>query len=97
VLLAGAPAELRKPMSYAAFQRRCRELEIGEPLPRFHDTRHAYATHALAAGLSAHAVAQLLGHSDAGLVWRRYGHALPDELARAADTLAAFRSSAVGL
>lgn len=94
VLLDGAPAELRACTSYAAFQRRCRELKIAEPLPRFHDTRHAFATHALAAGLTAHAVAQLLGHSDAGLVWRRYGHALPDELARAADTLAEWRQAA---
>lgn len=93
VLLDDAPPELRTTKSYAAFQRSCRELEIAEPLPRFHDARHAYATHALAAGLSAHAVAQLLGHSDAGLVWRRYGHALPDELARAAETLAAFRAA----
>jgi integrase len=95
VLLDGAPAELRTLKSYAAFQRRCRELELSEPLPRFHDTRHAYATHALAAGLSAHAVARLLGHSDAGLVWRRYGHALPDELARAADAVAAFRAASL--
>jgi site-specific recombinase XerD len=42
--------------------------------------RHADATHSLRAGLTAHAVTRLLGHSDAGLVWRRYGHALPDEL-----------------
>ena len=95
VLLDDAPAELRETKSYAAFQRRCSELEIPEPLPRFHDTRHAYATHALAAGLSAHAVARLLGHSDAGLVWRRYGHALPDELDRAADVLAGFRTAAI--
>lgn len=54
VLLDDAPAELVTVKSYAAFQRRCRELEIPEPLPRFHDTRHAYATHVLAAGLSAH-------------------------------------------
>ncbi|MBA3330977.1 MAG: tyrosine-type recombinase/integrase, partial [Actinobacteria bacterium] len=64
---------------------------IAAPLPRPHDCRHAFATHALAAGLSAHAVAALLGHSDAGLVLRRYGHALPDEVARAGDTLSAWR------
>jgi integrase len=60
---------------------------------RFHDLRHADATYALAAGLSAHAVAALLGHSDAGLVLRRYGHALPNELAGANDALSAFRRS----
>ena len=40
------------------------------PLPRH---APAFASHALAAGLTAHAVAALLGHTDAGLVLRRYG------------------------
>jgi integrase len=61
------------------------------PLPRPHDCRHAFASHMLAVGLTAHAVAQLLGHSDAALVTRRYGHALPDELARAGEMLSAWR------
>ena len=64
-----------------------------EPTLRVHDLRHTYATHALRAGLSAHAVAKLLGHADAGLVWRRYGHALPDELALAGVALDAWRES----
>ena len=64
--------------------------------PRFHDARHAFATHALAAGLSAHVVAALLGHSDAGLVWRLYGHALPDEVTSAGQTLSAWRSARTG-
>jgi integrase len=55
--------------------------------------RHAYATHALAAGLTAHAVARLLGHASAELVHRRYGHALPDELASAGDRLSAWRAA----
>lgn len=62
-----------------------------EPLPRPHDTRHAFASHLLALGLTAHAVAALLGHADAALVTRRYGHALPDELARAGEMLSAWR------
>jgi integrase len=83
--------------AYRAFKRACRaalKLPKGtkaSELPRFHDLRHAFASHALAAGLSAHAVATLLGHSDAGLVWRRYGHALPDELAGAGEMLATWR------
>lgn len=64
------------------------------PTLRLHDLRHTFATHALRAGLSAHAVARLLGHADAGLVWRRYGHALPDELALAGATLGAWREAA---
>ncbi len=64
-----------------------------EPTVTIHSLRHTYATHALAAGMTAHAVAQLLGHADAALVWRRYGHALPDEVALAGVTLSAWRES----
>lgn len=63
---------------------------------RLHDCRHAYATHMLAAGLTAHAVAALLGHSDAGLVLRRYGHALPAEVAGAGAVLSAWRAAEAG-
>lgn len=55
-----------------------------------------FATHLLAAGLSPHAVAALLGHSDAGLVLRRYGHALPDEVAQAGVVLSAWRAARGG-
>jgi integrase len=72
---------------------RALEAAKAAPLPRLHDCRHAFATHALAAGLSAHAVADLLGHADAGLVLRRYGHALPDEVAAAGERLSAWRRS----
>lgn len=69
------------------------ELEAArtESLPRPHDARHAFASHMLALGLTAHAVAELLGHADAALVTRRYGHALPDELASAGEALSAWR------
>ncbi len=93
VFLDHAPDEIRGAKTYAEFERRCRELKCPQPLPRFHDARHAYATHLLAAGLTAHAVAKLLGHSDVGLVLRRYGHALPDEVASAAARLDAFRKA----
>ncbi|MFN2467043.1 MAG: tyrosine-type recombinase/integrase [Gaiellaceae bacterium] len=86
-----AKPALLEEKTYLEFQRACREAALNEPLPRFHETRHAFASHALAAGLTAHAVAALLGHSDAGLVLCRYGHALPDELASAGETLAAWR------
>jgi integrase len=88
-----ATPQLRAASSYVAFQEACRTANVTEPLPRLHDCRHAFASHALAAGLTAHAVAKLLGHSDAGLVLRRYGHALPDELAGAGDALSAWRKA----
>ncbi len=67
------------------------------PAPRPHDCRHAYATALLGAGLTLHAVAALLGHKDATLVAKRYGHALPDELATAGDTLSAWRRSRLAM
>lgn len=76
-----------------AFRRAAQRVGIAAPLPRFHDTRHAFASHALAAGLTPRAVAALLGHSDAGLVLRRYGHALRDELAAAGEVLSAWRAA----
>jgi integrase len=77
-----------------ALARACRCAGMAQPWPRVHDLRHAYATHLLRAGLTAHAVARLLGHSDAGLVHRRYGHALPDELQLAGGALETFRAHA---
>jgi integrase len=81
----------RNPARITEAEREMARAKTG-PLPRFHDCRHAYATHALAAGLSAHAVAAVLGHADAGLVLRRYGHALPDEVAGAGAALSAWRT-----
>jgi integrase len=77
--------------AHRAFRRACERAGVAPPRPRLHDCRHAFATHALAAGLTAHAVAALLGHADAGLVLRRYGHALPDELAKAGEALSIWR------
>lgn len=69
---------------------------LAPPLPRLHDLRHTAATHWLAAGLKSHAVAELLGHTDAGLVDRLYGHALPDEVACAGEVLEAWRTARRG-
>lgn len=68
------------------------EHELG-PLPTVHDLRHSYASHALRAGLTARAVADLLGHADASLVLRRYAHTLPDELSGAAVALDKWRAT----
>ena len=54
--------------------------KLPDPQPRFHDLRHTAATFLLAAGLRSHVVAELLGHEDAGLVDRLYGHGLPSEV-----------------
>jgi integrase len=85
------PAEVAAATTWSGFRRACLRADVPDLLPRPHDCRHAFATHLLAAGLTAHAVAALLGHADAGLVERRYGHPLPDELARAGETLSSWR------
>jgi integrase len=89
----GATEALKAEPTYPEFKKACREAKIPLPLPHPHDARHAFATHALAAGLTAHAVAELLGHADAALVTRRYGHALPDELASAGERLSSWRKA----
>jgi integrase len=54
-----------------------------------HDLRHHYASVLLAAGESVVAVAERLGHENATLVLRTYGHLMPDSedrTRRAIDT-----------
>lgn len=63
---------------------------LSAPYPTLGDLRHAYATLQLARGATPHEVAELLGHSDAGLVNERYGHALPERIASAGDALEAY-------
>lgn len=63
---------------------------LAEPLPTPHDLRHAHASMQLARGATAHEIAQVLGHADAGLVNERYGHALSERIATSGDALEAF-------
>jgi integrase len=72
-----------------AFTRAVRAAGIVDP-PKLHDLRHAYATALLAAGLTVHAVAELLGHSSPALVMARYGHAYAAEKAGSAMALERF-------
>jgi integrase len=76
-----------------SWRRAVRDAGIAEPLPRIHDARHAWATSMLAAGIGPQAVTRLGGWGDAALVHRRYGHALPDELAGAGQALERFREA----
>lgn len=77
-----------------AWERVRAAADLGEL--RVHDLRHTCATFWLAAGLTVHAVAELLGHTDAALVLRLYGHALPREVATAAERLEAWRAAQRG-
>jgi integrase len=54
---------------------------------RLHDVRHTVATLLLEQGIHPRAVADRLGHTDATLVLRTYGHTLAAHEQRAADAL----------
>jgi integrase len=54
---------------------------------RFHDLRHSYGTIQMAAGASPKAVAEALGHSDAGFTLRTYVHSGMDKKARMAERM----------
>ena len=64
------------------------EGETERPWPyRFHDLRHYFATHSLAAGASPIEVAKMLGHSDASMVFKVYGHATAPRLREIAESV----------
>jgi integrase len=61
------------------------------PLIRFHDLRHAHATHLLANGVHPKVASERLGHSKVGITLDLYSHVLPgmqeDAAARVDDAL----------
>ncbi|MBW3575107.1 MAG: site-specific integrase, partial [Actinobacteria bacterium] len=58
--------------------------EAGVPVIRFHDLRHASATHALANGVPVKVVSEMLGHASTGITEDVYAHVLPHMQASAA-------------
>jgi integrase len=70
-----------------AFRRAAQRAGLAEPLPKLHDLRHAYASALLAAGLTAHAVAELLDTPRRRSSWPATGTPTPDEKAGAAMAL----------
>ena len=64
--------------------------KLADPQPTIHAMRHSTASWWLAAGMTEAEVAELLGHADATLIRRVYGHALPARRATAGERLEAF-------
>lgn len=60
----------------------------GQPLIRFHDLRHTWATLALRAGVNPKIVSERLGHAKVGFTLDTYAHAVPGWQAEAAATVA---------
>ena len=67
--------------------------KTGLPRIRFHDLRHAHATHLLASGVHPKVASERLGHSKVGITLDLYSHVLPgmqaDAAARVDDALKA--------
>jgi integrase len=59
-----------------------------------HECRHTFASTMLAAGVGARVIAELMGHADAGLVWTRYSHLLPDAPSEAVAAFDAYQAQA---
>jgi integrase len=57
------------------------------PEARFHDTRHANASLALAEGVPVPVVSANLGHADASITYRIYAHAVPTQRDLVADAM----------
>jgi integrase len=51
---------------------------------RFHDLRHAHATHLLSSGVHPKVASERLGHSKVGITLDLYSHVLPNMQADAA-------------
>jgi integrase len=69
------------------FERHVREA--GLPRIRVHDLRHTWASLALAAGVPAKVVQEILGHSSVGITLDTYSHLVPAMREDAAATVAA--------
>ena len=71
-------------------------LVVTKKLPRirFHDLRHAHATHLLAAGVHPKVASERLGHSKVGITLDLYSHVMPGMQEDAVSKVdAAFRAA----
>jgi integrase len=74
------------PLQPRTLSQNWRRLALAGPLPRvrFHDLRHAHATHLLASGVHPKVASERLGHSKVGITLDLYSHVLPGMQADAA-------------
>ena len=72
---------------------RAYRIKQAQELLRFHDLRHAHATHLLSSGVHPKVASERLGHSKVGITLDLYSHVLPgmqaDAVARVDEALRA--------
>jgi integrase len=93
------PAERRGPLRRSNFTRRVwmpATRAVGVAGLRFHDLRHTAASLAISTGANVLVVSRMLGHADASITLKVYGHLYPSDLAAVADRLDAARTAAAG-
>jgi integrase len=68
-----------QPLQPRTFSQAWRRLSATSSLPRarFHDLRHAHATHLLSSGIHPKIASERLGHSKVGITLDLYSHVLP--------------------
>lgn len=66
-----------QPMQPRSLSQMWSEITTTLPRIRFHDLRHAHATHMLAAGVHPKVASERLGHSRVGITLDLYSHVLP--------------------
>jgi len=84
------------PLQPCSLTQAWRRIAAGGSLPRvrFHDLRHAHATHLLASGVHPKVASERLGHSKVGITLDLYSHVLPNMQADAAALVdEAFRAA----
>jgi integrase len=65
------------------------------PHVRFHDLRHAHATHLLSSGVHPKVASERLGHSKIGITLDLYSHVMPGMEADAAERVDAALQAAI--
>ena len=66
------------------------------PLIRFHDLRHTFATHAIAGGVDAKTLSDILGHTNASFTLDTYTHVTTDMQKSAAKIVGNFMDEIIG-
>ena len=90
--------DANKPTSPNAAYTKLKSLlkKSGLPDIRFHDLRHTFATHALAAGVDEKTLSGILGHTNASFTLDTYTHVTPEMRERASNIVGGALNDLIG-
>ena len=92
------PLRPEAPMNPSTAYRQLKTILTENSLPdlRFHDLRHTFATHALANGVDAKTLSDILGHTKASFTVDTYTHTTTDMHRKAAEIVGGFLTNYLG-